>query len=98
MRTLLANQFVSIRRPKAGARENQMNKTITVLLALLLNVTSLMAAPPFMATGIKIGEVTASEAIVWVRLTQDAQRVDFGGPDAADFLQRCQNRRGARGI
>jgi alkaline phosphatase D len=33
-----------------------------------------------MATGIKIGEVTDSEAIVWVRLTKDEQRVDFGAP------------------
>lgn len=35
---------------------------------------------PYMATGIKIGEVTTSEAIVWVRLTKDAKRVDFGAP------------------
>jgi alkaline phosphatase D len=33
-----------------------------------------------MATGIKIGEVTDSEAIVWVRLTKDENRVDFGAP------------------
>ena len=33
-----------------------------------------------MATGIKIGEVTDSEAIVWVRLTKNEKRVDFGAP------------------
>lgn len=36
--------------------------------------------PPYMATGMKIGEVTATEAIVWVRLTADEERVDFGAP------------------
>ena len=35
---------------------------------------------PFMATGMKIGEVTTDEAIVWVRLTATEERVDFGGP------------------
>ena len=57
-----------------------MNKTTIVLFTLLLHATSLMAAPPYMATGIKIGEVTSSEAIVWVRLTETIDRVDFGGP------------------
>jgi alkaline phosphatase D len=33
-----------------------------------------------MATGIKIGEVTDSKAIVWVRLTKNENRVDFGAP------------------
>jgi len=30
---------------------------------------------PFLTSGIKIGEVTDSEAIVWVRLTRDPQRI-----------------------
>lgn len=29
------------------------------------------ATPPFMANGVKVGEVTDSEAILWVRLTRD---------------------------
>jgi len=33
-----------------------------------------------MATGIKIGEVTDTEAIVWIRLTKDEKRVDYGAP------------------
>lgn len=35
---------------------------------------------PYLATGIKIGEVTDSEAIVWVRLTRDSVRVPSGAP------------------
>ena len=57
-----------------------MKILIIVLIAVLLNATQASAGTPFMATGIKVGEVTANEAIVWVRLTQDAERVDFGGP------------------
>ena len=40
------------------------------------------AAPgaPYMATGIKIGEVTADSAIIWVRLTQNDQRVPDDAP------------------
>ena len=50
--------------------------SVAVALAGLLT----SCATPHMATGIKIGEVTDSEAIVWVRLTADDQRVDFGAP------------------
>ena len=35
---------------------------------------------PYFGTGIKIGEVTQSEAIVWVRLTKDSVRVDNEAP------------------
>ena len=56
-------------------------KTFTPLCAALLSLaTSACAASPHMATGIKIGEVTDSEAIVWVRLTKDEARVDYGAP------------------
>ena len=54
--------------------------SMTLLSALVLGSSSLCADPPYMATGIKIGEVTSSEAIVWVRLTETIGRVDFGGP------------------
>lgn len=39
-----------------------------------------MAEGPHFATGIKIGEVDASSAVVWVRLTREAQRVPMGAP------------------
>ncbi|MBI1343343.1 MAG: alkaline phosphatase [Terrimonas sp.] len=36
---------------------------------------------PYMATGIKIGEVSATEAIVWVRLTKNKERIDDTAPE-----------------
>jgi alkaline phosphatase D len=57
-----------------------MRTTGMVLCTLLLSAATTDAAPPYMATGIKIGEVSDSSAIVWVRLTKNAQRVDFGAP------------------
>jgi alkaline phosphatase D len=39
-----------------------------------------MAAGPYQATGIKIGEVTDHSAIVWTRLTRHAQRNPADGP------------------
>lgn len=38
------------------------------------------AGPPFFATGIKIGEVTPTSAVVWVRLTRDERPVRKDGP------------------
>ncbi|HKL20790.1 MAG TPA: glycoside hydrolase family 88 protein, partial [Tichowtungia sp.] len=46
------------------------------------------AAPnqgPFLATGIKIGEVDQTSAIVWTRLTRSAERVGFDAP-VPEFL------------
>ena len=62
-------------------KSSEMKKTQSHLLfALILVCTLSSCASPHMATGIKIGEVTDSEAIVWVRLTKDEKRVDFGAP------------------
>ena len=56
-------------------------KNLAILcMALLLNIACATVESPHMATGIKIGEVTDTEAIVWVRLTLNEARVDFGGP------------------
>ena len=56
-------------------------KNLAILcIALLLNIACTADEPRHLATGIKIGEVTASEAIVWVRLTGNAERIDFGAP------------------
>ena len=57
-----------------------MKIRMTLCCALIALGTSACTEPVHMATGIKIGEVTASEAIVWVRLTKDEKRVDFGAP------------------
>ncbi len=35
---------------------------------------------PYLATGIKIGEVSQTEAIVWVRLTENPKRVGNDAP------------------
>ena len=57
-----------------------MRNLAILCIALLLNVGCAANEPRYLATGIKIGEVTSTEAIVWVRLTQNAERVDFGAP------------------
>lgn len=49
------------------------------LLALSLLVCVSLADAPYMATGVKVGEVTETSAIIWTRLTKDEHRV---GPDA----------------
>ncbi len=36
---------------------------------------------PFMATGIKIGEISSTQAIVWARLTKNATRVSDNAPE-----------------
>jgi alkaline phosphatase D len=55
-----------------------MKYILTLLIVFSLNITTAWGEPPYLATGIKIGEVTASEAVVWVRLTREDKRVDFG--------------------
>ena len=57
-----------------------MKNLIIMSITLLLNTTVALAGSPYMATGMKIGEVTDTQAIVWVRLTQDEKRVNFGAP------------------
>ncbi len=50
---------------------------ITVLFVFLLSSCSLIADEgPYLATGIKIGEVTQNEAIVWTRLTEFSKPID----------------------
>lgn len=51
------------------------------MLAFMLNACSQTAVDgPYFATGIKIGEVTQTEAIVWTRLTKDSVRVGNDAP------------------
>ncbi len=57
-----------------------MQRLTALFVALILSVTLASCDSPYMATGIKIGEVSDSEAIVWVRLTKTEKRVDFGAP------------------
>ena len=60
-----------------------MKKTACLFLTLLISVAQLIAAPgqgPFLATGIKIGEVDQTSAIIWVRLTERAERIGAEAP------------------
>ena len=56
------------------------------LVILIIGFSSLFACNtqepvgPYLATGIKIGEVTQNEAIVWVRLTKTPERVGNDAP------------------
>lgn len=59
-------------------------KTISrLLLMVAMAASNNYAAPgegPFLATGIKIGEVDQNSAIIWVRLTKNAERVGYDAP------------------
>lgn len=51
-----------------------------LFLVLLFSCSQTENEGPYLATGIKIGEVTQNSAIVWVRLTQNAGRVGNKAP------------------
>lgn len=53
---------------------------VTLIMALGCTNKKEEKGGPFMATGIKIGEVTQTRAIIWTRLTQDSVRVGKGAP------------------
>ena len=53
---------------------------ILISVTLLISCNSSTTDGPYMATGIKIGEVTQSEAIVWARLTENAERIGSEAP------------------
>lgn len=56
---------------------------IFIVLLLLLAVDTLFGQStegPFLATGIKIGEVTESQALVWARLTRTPKRAGIDAP------------------
>ncbi|MCB1122348.1 MAG: alkaline phosphatase D family protein [Verrucomicrobiae bacterium] len=47
-----------------------MNKILVLFPVLLLAVSLCPAEPPYLANGVKVGEVDTHSAIAWVRLTQ----------------------------
>jgi len=51
-----------------------------VLLLAAYGCVEFSSGGPYQATGIKIGEVTDKEAIVWTRLTRHPERVGMGAP------------------
>lgn len=58
-----------------GTRRTALALMFTCLTAFLAE-----AQAPYLATGLKTGEVTDTSAIVWVRLSKNEERVDFGAP------------------
>ncbi|MFM1919526.1 MAG: hypothetical protein RLZZ303_1160, partial [Candidatus Hydrogenedentota bacterium] len=73
---------------------------LCLLVASIALSAESRAAQPYFATGIRIGEVTADTAIVWVRLTETPERVPFGGPmptvryqnERGEFVDRAKDR------
>jgi alkaline phosphatase D len=56
-------------------------KCFVACLLIALGASAAVASgPPYFATGIKIGEVTDRSAIVWTRLTKNAERNPSDGP------------------
>jgi alkaline phosphatase D len=65
-------------------RLNNLQKIFSIfLIVMLCACTETQIDGPYLATGIKIGEVTQTDAIVWVRLTKNASRIgnDAEKPD-----------------
>lgn len=78
---------------------NSMIKSILIVFAftLLLSCQPAQVDGPYFATGIKIGEVTQSEAIVWARLTENPERVGndeampdvkYKNPETGEMMER----------
>lgn len=71
---------------------------LLIFLILLLNAcTQTVIDGPYFATGIKIGEVTQTEAIVWTRLTENPERVGndalmpdvkYKDPETGELIER----------
>jgi alkaline phosphatase D len=56
-------------------------KLVLIVLVLAAHGCSTVSSEgPYQTTGIKIGEVTDKEAIVWTRLTRHPERVGLGAP------------------
>jgi hypothetical protein len=56
-----------------------------ILVSICLNT---YACGPYQATGIKIGEVTCNSAIIWMRLSANAERiVKEGGMQKVQYLE-----------
>lgn len=79
---------------------SRMNLVIS-LLVMLYSCSQTITKGPFLATGIKIGEVTQTEAIVWVRLTENPERVGneapmpeikYKNPETGELVERGSGR------
>ena len=75
---------------------------LIVIIALICSCKSEEPKGPYFATGIKIGEVHQTTAIVWVRLTDSISRVNntapfptvkYRNPETGELEKRTQGRR-----
>jgi len=62
-------------------------------VGLLANGASVRAEPPYQATGIKIGEVTDTSAIVWTRLTLREHKNPSDGPMVTIVMAPGKNKK-----
>ena len=53
---------------------------VIILISILYACSRNITEGPYFATGIKIGEVSQEEAIIWVRLTENPERVGNDAP------------------
>ncbi|MEM9790596.1 MAG: alkaline phosphatase D family protein [Planctomycetota bacterium] len=61
-------------------RDFSVGRWVLSLTMALLASSALAEGGPYLATGVKVGEVDQHSAIVWVRLTRDADRVGEDAP------------------
>jgi len=79
-------------------KKNYLRSTF-VIISIFILYTCSQTPPdgPYLATGIKIGEVSQTEAIIWVRLTEDPERtgknaampeVRYKDPETGEMIER----------
>jgi alkaline phosphatase D len=79
-------------------KPNYLRSTLVIILMLILYACSQVTMEgPYLATGIKIGEVSQTEALVWVRLTENPERVSneaampevrYEDPETGEMMER----------
>jgi len=76
---------------------NYLRSTFVIISIFILSACSQTTDGPYIATGIKIGEVSQTEAIIWVRLTEDPERtgneaampeVRYKDPETGEMIER----------
>ena len=72
---------------------NRRHAAWAVLAIATFTSPVVFAAAPHLATGIKIGEVTDHSAIVWTRLTRNADRNSADGPMVTIKYAKPEGRR-----
>ena len=72
--------FILIRKDIGMNLKSIAKLALILILLAVYGCNTVSSGGPYQATGIKIGEVTDKEAIVWTRLTRNPQRVGLGAP------------------